>query len=214
MGVLPIAVVVLAVSGFPQRIEDSKHGFSFVAPPGYQQGAATMGAGSLYTFVRGQPGAGSWGVFSIAPLGGTLAEGSKVNHAIAEAAAREEASKSGVDISAFEYRVVQWAGFPLDVMVSRASGGDQHVVTSAVQIPLAAGALQIQFVGGDADEAQLTADLNALVGSLQGKTNWQTEADRDRALGEKVGFLAGLAIIPLAGIAVGVFLLLRARKRR
>jgi hypothetical protein len=70
--------------------------------------------------------------------------------------------------------------------------------------------IQINLGGRAEDEAMLLADLEAVLASFEGKSNWLTDAERSERLGEIVGTVAGV----VAGAAVVVFLLQRQRRRR
>ncbi len=206
---------LLAVSASAQTVDDARRGFSFAVPAGYEP-APEVGAagGALYAYLRGKPPEGSWAMLVIAPLGGTIAEGGKLNHSIAEKAANEVAAKSGLAMSGFTYRQVRWGAHLLEVMASHAVAGERQAVTLATQVPLASEAIQVQLVGDGASEAKLSAEFDTFLTTLHGKSNWQGEAERDRRRGERVGFIAGLAIVPAgAVVALAVFFWQRRRKR-
>jgi hypothetical protein len=210
-----VCALLLMGSRLAAATEDAAHGFSFTAPEGYA--AAPMGtdAATLHSFARGATGGGSWGVFVISSLGGTIGQESKLHPEIVEQAAREAGADSGIVSAHFEYRKVKWGAFDLELVVSQASGNGQQLVSLATQVPLERGAVQVQFVGPAAEEGRLSSDLRALLDSLHGKSNWLSEADRDRQLGERVGMGVGLVfggcVLPGAALLV-VWLVVRKRR--
>ena len=76
-------------------------------------------------------------------------------------------------------------------------------------MPLAKEAIQITLAGPAGDEARLVADLQTVLGSLEGKSNWLTDADRSERLGRVAGSVIGVAL----GVALVVYLLRRRRRR-
>lgn len=169
--------------------------------------------GTLHAWARTPAGDRSWSMLSLVALDGTLRQGSKVDHAIAEAAAREAAQ---LEVSRFEYRTVKWNGFDLEVMVTHASTPDAKVALWAVQVPLATGGVQVQLVGDAADETKLSAEFDDLVHSVKGQTNWGAMTINEaRQLGRRVGVVIGACGCPLCGVAgIGLLVWLLVRKKQ
>lgn len=191
-------------------VNDPAHGFSFVLPDGYLRAPAE--SGSLHDYARGDPRTGSWAAFSVMPLGGTLEQDAVILHEVAEQAARKAAAAQGIELTGFEYRRAPWGPFELEVMLTRATAAGTLVSSLATQVPLAGGAVQLQLVGGTSDEALLVAELTGVVASLRGQSNWLSEAERSRELGRQVGFFVGVALVPLTGLLVLVYFILKKRK--
>lgn len=197
-----IAALVLAAT-----IRDDARGFSFEAPKGYER-APQVQAPTLYLFTRGTQGSPDFAAIQLVDLGATLARETQLKPDVVEASARKEAAKSGVAMTRFEYKKTHWQGFELDLVMSEASFGGNRIITLATQVPLASNAVQLQLAGQD--EAALSADLQTLLGSLVGESNWLTEAQRDRQLGERTGRIAGLVV----GVAIAVVAMYLIGRRR
>jgi hypothetical protein len=64
------------------------------------------------------------------------------------------------------------------------------------------------MAGPALDESRLAAELTQVLGSLEGSTNWLTDQERSRKLGQGIGRLAGFLL------AAGVVLYLWRRRSR
>ncbi len=209
-----VVVSVLSAAVSAETVDDVKHHFSFEIPAGYSRLAEADAPGAFHAFSRAPAAGTSWAALSIVPLGGTIAQNSKLNHAIAEGAAKKEAATSGLELTGFEYRQITWNDFPLEVMLTRATSRDAKAVTLATQVPLIGGAIQVQLVGDAADEAKLFAEFTAVITSLRGETNWQMTIGQSRELGEQVGFVTGLVCMPVCGLGcVGLLVWWVVRRR-
>jgi hypothetical protein len=189
-----LGLVSFAASALP--LNDALNQFSIDVPAGYVRLQNTEIPTALHAFRREASAESSWAVLSMTSLGGTLSQKNKLDHGVAEAAARSGAAKTGVTVSTFEYRTATWKGFPLDVMVMRAQAADGSAVISfSAPIPLASGAIQMQLVGPAAAETKLVTEFEGVIASLKGETNWETHSDAYQ-LGERVGRVVGLLFVP------------------
>ena len=111
----------------------------------------------------------------------------------AERAWRDGLRASGIELTDFDLRKLTWKSFDIDVVVSHIAGTDKKLILVA-QVPLKPEAIQIALAGPSSDEARLTAELQAVLASLDGPTNWKTDEERIKALAEVIGLVAGVFI--------------------
>jgi hypothetical protein len=67
--------------------------------------------------------------------------------------------------------------------VAHFTNGTQRLVVLTTQVPIVPQAIQIQFMGSEGSQARLTNDLQSLVASLDGSTNWTSAAQVHPTLG-------------------------------
>ena len=101
-----------------------------------------------------------------------------------ERAAKESVAGTGITISRFDYRKTRWKSFDLDLVVTSAANEGRELVILGTQLPLATDAIQINLLGPAADEPRLLADLEELLGSFEGKSNWLTDKERSERMGK------------------------------
>jgi hypothetical protein len=176
-------------------------------PEGYVRLPDTTIKTALHTFRREATENTAWAVLSVSPLGGTIGKKASSNHAIVEASARQAAAQTGTKVTSFEYRSVTWSGFSLEVMVMRAIAPDGSPAFSiGATIPLESGAEQVQVVGPESAEAELSAEFEQVIASFKGETNWSPDTTFSQAeqLGERVGFAVGKFAMSACCLAFGV----------
>lgn len=187
-------------------VHDLKGEFSFTLPGGYELFVQERQPPNLlYSYSRGKPGDGSFAILQLTSMGGTIGREELVRET-AERAAHESVQGTGIVLTHFEYRKTRWKGFALDLTVTSAKHEGHEQVILATTVPLAKGAVQINLLGPAADEPRLLAELEELLGTFEGKTNWLTSRERSERLGGVVGLGGGVVI----ALAVG----LRRRRRQ
>jgi hypothetical protein len=179
--------------------------FSFSLPNGFQDFPQGHGPKVLYSFARGTPGDASFAVLRIEGLGGTIGR-EELNLASVEKSARCSVAGTGVQVNGLQYRKTRWKTFELDLIVTRLVGAEQELLTLGTQVPLVKEAVEISILGPAKDEQRLVAELQSILGSLDGRTNWLTDAERSESLGRLAGMAVGI-------VGAGVALLLWRRRR-
>jgi hypothetical protein len=179
-----------ALAAATGTIHDAERGFSFAVPAGYAEYPEGRAPGVLHSFARGRLGDPSFAVLRVQALGGTIDRAPLVRETV-ERAARNSVGGTGVELVGFDYRKMKWNAFDLEVVVTQAVNGDRKVVTLGTQVPLAKEAIQLYFMGPATDEAKLVDDLQTTLGSLEGRSNWLTDDERDERLGRAVGMVVG-----------------------
>jgi hypothetical protein len=188
-------------------VDDAEHGFRFTTPAGYADYPEGRGPGVLHVFAHGKPDEPSFSLIRIHALGGTIDRSPIIKETV-ERAAHESVRGTGVELLRFDYRKIAWKGFELDEVVSFIdAGGDRKLLTMTTQVPLRKQALQLVILGPAAEEARVGADLRALLGSIEGKSNWLSDYER----GEKLGRLVGFAVVALGALVFIVFMIRRRR---
>ena len=89
---------------------------------------------------------------------------------------------------------MQWKGFDIDVIRTDTVESGSPVVIYAVQVPLRPEAIQLVLAGPSAQTGGADGILTAILGGLEGQTNWLTSSDRARRIGTIVGWIVGIAI--------------------
>jgi hypothetical protein len=192
----------------PRLIRNEGRGFSLMVPDGYVDAPNTSPLPrTLHTFARGQPGEPGSAAIVVQDMGGTIGREPLI-HAMVERAARDSLKPTGFEVTSFEYRKLPWKSFELEAVLTTAGGADRSLLSVSVQVPLAGSAIQIIVAGAPGDKERLVADLQALLGSLDGKSSWLSDSERSRQLGRAAGQLAILAA------AVGLIVWLARRRRR
>jgi len=206
--VATVAITVRPVTA-ATPVGDPGRGFSFTLPDGYAENPASTRAPKLnLMFSKGEPGTPLGTILQIASMGGTIGRG-KLDPAIVEKSARDAVRGSGVALTKFEYRKTTWKSFALDLLMTHAQREGHTILSLSTQVPLAKEAIQITVAGPLADEPMLLADLQAVLASLEGKSNWLTDAERSERLGRQVGEIVGVAV----GLVLVGFLLRRRAKK-
>jgi hypothetical protein len=94
----------------------------------------------------------------------------------------------------FDLRREKWKTFDIDVMVGTARQEGIGVYVAVAQVPLKKEAIQVVVAGPEARREVVLATLRTLLGSLDGPSNWLTDAERSTRLGK----LAGGIVVALA----------------
>jgi hypothetical protein len=211
----PLFVLITVVSlaappvAAATTVSDPHRGFSFVLPDGFAENPGSTRTPKLnLVFGRGELGTPGGNVLQVASMGGTIGHG-KLDPALVEKAARDSVRGTGVALTKFEYRKTTWKGFALDLLVTHAQREGQAILTLSTQVPIAKEAIQITLAGPAGEAARLLADFQAVLGSLEGKSNWLTDDERSERLGRIVGVVVGLGL----GVALVVYLLRRRQRR-
>jgi hypothetical protein len=194
---LSLCLVLLAAT-----VRDEAHGFSFDEPKGYER-APKVQSPSLYVFSRGSQAGADFAAISLIELNAPLAQDTKLVPEVVEDAARKEAAQLGIKMTGFDYGKIPWGDYELDVVTSRGEFQGNTFVTLGTQVPLQQKALQVQLAGRD--EAALRADLQALIGSLSGTSNWERPSPVKR-LGRPLGVVLA--------VGIGLFVAMRLMRRR
>jgi hypothetical protein len=107
---------------------------------------------------------------------------------------------------------VPWNGFTLESLRVQLPQGATTLVLYEVQVPLTPEAIQVTVGGPREMETEARSTFQAMLGTVQGKTNWLTDAERSQRMGAGAVRLAGL----LVGALVGLWVLFRwtATRRR
>lgn len=173
-------------------IRDAEHGFSFTVPDGFIDYPQGRGQDITYVFVRGQPDEPSFTQLRILQMHGVLGRES-LDREKAERLSRDGLRAKGVELTDFDLRKLTWKSFDVEVLVSHVAGPDKKLIL-VTQVPLKPEAIQIALAGPSSDEARLTAELQAVLASLDGPTNWKTDDERILALAKLIGMVVGTVI--------------------
>ncbi len=95
----------------------------------------------------------------------------------------------------------KWKSFDVDVFVVRETAAGRAYLTRNVQVPIKPRAIQLKIFGPESQDAELASLTRALLTSLDGPSNWLTDADRYEQLGEGVGKF----LVWIVGIGAFVF---------
>jgi len=170
-------------------IRDAEHSFSFTVPDGYTEYPEGRGPDTAHAFMRGKPDEPSFTQLKIQQMHGTIGRES-LDRDKAERTWRDGLRANGIELTAFDLRKLTWKNFDVEVFVSHLAGTDGKLIL-VTQVPLKPEAIQVALTGPASDEARLTADLQAVLASLDGPTNWKTDEERIEALAWVVGLLVG-----------------------
>jgi hypothetical protein len=178
-------------------IHDQKLGFAMTLPEGfadYPPGREVPN--TRYAFIKGVAGSDDFVIVGIEPMGGTIG--------------REPLKASDIPATpgtTFELRREKWKSFEIDVMSGVARGDEGSVFLLVAQVPLEREAIQLKLVGPEAKGGEMIILLRALLGSLDGRSNWLTDQERSRRLGKAAVWL-------MLALAMGGWAIWRWRRRR
>lgn len=91
----------------------------------------------------------------------------------------------------------KWRSFDVWIVRQTQDVGGHPLVFFLVQIPLKPEAIQLKVATDAKNEAEARAILGQVLGTVEGETNWLTDGQRSRKLGEGVGRLVVIAMILL-----------------
>jgi hypothetical protein len=190
-------------------ISDARRELSFTLPDGYVESPGGTREPKLgLAFARGEMEKPGYAILQVVSLGGTIGRG-KLDPTAVEKAARDSVRGSGVELGKFEYRRTKWQGLEVDLLVAHAKRDGHDIVTVSTQVPLAKEAIQLNLAGSADEQARLFADLQSVLGSLKGKSNWLTDEQRSEQIGRSVGTVASAV-----GGAILILVLLRRARRK
>jgi hypothetical protein len=194
---LALACSAISATARAEVIRDDKLNFTLTLPDGFKdfpEGKEQQGL--AYSFIQGTPGTQDFTIVGIKPMGGIIGR-----------EALEKKDLPHFDGVTFDLRREKWKSFDIDVMVGTARQEDLGVFVAVAQVPLKKEAIQLTVAGPEAHKPQVLAMLRTLLASLDGPSNWLTDAERSMRLGKVAGGLVG-------GLAVaGVVIWLSLRKR-
>ena len=133
-------------------------------------------------------------VVSLQDLGGTIG--------------REDLSKKKDKPANVTLEKIRWQTFDIDVFKVVETAGKVTTVTFNAQVPLKPHAIQVTVLGPAADEASLRQEMQAIVASVQGQSNWLTTDERITRLASGGGRLivfGCLLTIAVAAVVKKVF---------
>lgn len=191
-----------ASSALAETFHDAELDYRFELPAGYRPHTPGFGRPrERSAFLRGELRVGSYAALSVQGLGGTIGRGAVDRQAV-ERAAHTAAERTGVEPTRFEYSNARWQRFELEVVATRISTGNVEVVTLAVQVPLARQALQLVLLGPATELARLRSELTAMLGTLQGHSNWRSDEQRERPSSEGVWTSLAIGLGAMALLAL------------
>jgi hypothetical protein len=195
---LALACSAISATAHAEVIRDDKLNFTLTLPDGFKDfPEAKEQQGLAYSFLQGTPGTQDFTIVGIKGMGGIIG--------------REALQKKDLphfDGVTFDLRREKWKSFDIDVMVGTARQGDVGVFVTVAQVPLKKEAIQVTVAGPEARKAQVLAMLRTLLASLDGPSNWLTDAERSFRLGKIAGGLVGA--LAFAGVIIWLSLRKRA----
>lgn len=119
--------------------------------------------------IRGLISLGKWNssrtgiikLVSLQDLGGTIG--------------REDLSKRKDKLGNAKLEKTHWQSFDIDVFRVVESAGKITNITFNAQVPLKPHAIQLTVMGAAAEEASLRKEMQAIVTSIEGKSNWPSK---------------------------------------
>jgi len=88
-----------------------------------------------------------------------------------------------------------WKGFQIDLFRVIENTNAVTFVTLNAQVPLKPHAIQLTVGGPETDENKLRADMQKILATVDGSTNWLTEEQRNRPVTNRVAIGVGLIIL-------------------
>ena len=189
---LALALVCSGISATARAevIRDDKLNFTLTLPEGFRDFPEGKEQQALtYSFIQGTPGTQDFTIVGIKPMGGIIGR-----------EALEKKDLPHFEGVKFDLRREKWKSFDIDVMVGTARQEDLAVFVAVAQVPLKKEAIQIMTAGPEAHKADVLAMLRTLLASLDGPSNWLTDAERSMRLGKVAGGLLGA--LAIAGLVV------------
>lgn len=175
-----------ATTARAEIIRDEKLNFTLALPDGFADFPAGKEPGTVYSYLKGTPGTDDFAILTIKPMGGTIGR---------EALQQKDLPK--IEGIKFDLRREKWKTFDVDVMVGTARQDGIAVYVAVAQVPLKKEAIQVVVAGPEARRADVLATLRTLLASLDGPSNWLTDAERSLRLGKLAGGIA--AALAFAG---------------
>lgn len=189
---LSAAVVVLRPAHSVARtIHDQGLNVTFTVPDQAQPvDLPHGGVDTRYAYVIEQPD-GTRIAIAMSALGGTIGR----EHIDPGMFASE--FPAGAEVSR---ESVRWHTFDLDAYRARFTMAGQTIAARIVQVPIRGQAVQFVVEGPAEHEAEIATLARAVIGSVEGPSNWLTPFERGERLGRGVGtlLLVGIGIAWLA----------------
>ena len=195
-------LIILAIAA-PARatsIVNRELQFHFELPPGFEEFQdQTHAIPNLWRAFRrdSREHPDDFAMIGVAPMTGTIGREPLALGDVSKVAA-EQAGKP-VDMNLTHWK---WREFDLEVITAAPPPGTD-IISFAVQVPLTPKAVHILFAGPVAKQKELALLGQSVLATVDGKSNWLSDAERSR----KLGMLFG-------GIGVALFFVFRARRRR
>jgi hypothetical protein len=181
------------------EVRDEARGFRFQLPAEYREYPEARSAQFPYSFIRGQAGQPGFAILLVELMRGTIGREPLVRP-LAEQAARDKVKGTGTTFTAFDYRTVKWRDFELELVATHGAARDgQRFVILSTQVPLAKGAIQLMVTG--TDQAVLNAELQGVLASLEGTSNWLTPSERIKKAIPAAVLLGGLVVALVVGLS-------------
>jgi hypothetical protein len=184
---LVLAFTALGGTARAEVIRDQKLEFTLTLPDGFADfPAGKEEPGTIYSYLQGTPGTDDFAIVTIKPMGGTIGR---------EALQKKDLPKiAGMK---FDVRREKWKSFDIDVMFGTVRQEGIGVYVAVAQVPLKREAIQVVVAGPEARRADVPALLRTLLASLDGPSNWLTDAERATRVGKVAGGL--VAALAFAG---------------
>jgi len=96
--------------------------------------------------------------------------------------------------AAMQLRSLTWKGFTIDGLRTDTVESGNPVVILAAQVPLRHEAIQLILAGPRDQGERAEAIMTAVLGTLEGETNWLSAEERAGRLGNIVGVAVGIAV--------------------
>src|SRR5262249_18333569 len=111
---------------------------------------------------------------------------------------REDLSKRKDKPANVTLEKIRWQSFDIDLFRGEKIVGKDTNVTFNAQVPLKPDAIQVTVFGTAADDASLRQEMQEIVTSVQGASNWLTTDERVSRLAGGVGHLAFWCVLVIA----------------
>jgi hypothetical protein len=128
-------------------------------------------------------------MISLQDLGGTIG--------------REDLSKKQDKPAGVTLEKTHWQSFDIDVFKVEETTGKVTNITLNAQVPLKPRAIQVSVMGPAAEEASLRQEMQAIVTSVAGTSNWLTPDERVSRLaagGGRLAFVSAFVCVLVIGI--------------
>jgi hypothetical protein len=179
---LSVVLILFVTLGYALEYTNSQLGFRVTLPDGLDDFSANMRVKTLISRGR-MDERGPDRLIIIRDLGGIMS--------------RENSLKAGRQPEDTTLEKTSWKGFELDVLRGVERMDDLTFVTFDIRLPLTPRAIQILVTGRESDERHLRGELDKLLGSVEGKSNWSVTGGIQRAAPRQnlVSVLIGLVVL-------------------
>lgn len=186
-----ICFLLSSIPAFAFDYSNSQLGFKATLPDGLDDVTKMMRVPSLISVGKlNESRSGLVKLISIQDLGGTIG--------------REDLSKTANKPVNVSLEKASWRSFQVDVFKIVETAGGVSLVTFNAQVPLKPHAMQITVSGPVGEESGLRSEMQAVVASIEGPSNWLTTDERisrgASGLGRLIAF--GCLIVIVLVVAV------------